>query len=176
MVALEVKGGEGNSINISERPLWASEFVVWCHLDGAIVNQPAHGAYAIINRVASEMVKRQKHVDAVLFKDARCNTSLRPCPKYLTSVPATELGVAPDIFLMPEVIPSRDNPNPPIHDLKTLLLPQRILAAHGVAPEDFDEHIWQVSIRLEADAKNRSVRVTEVSHMGKIVGSGRSAR
>jgi hypothetical protein len=42
--ALEVKGGEGNSINISERPLWAREFGVWCHLDGAIVNQPAHGA------------------------------------------------------------------------------------------------------------------------------------
>jgi len=47
--ALEVKGGEGNSINISERPLWAREFGVWCHLDGAIVNQPAHGAHSIIN-------------------------------------------------------------------------------------------------------------------------------
>jgi len=50
-VALEVKGGEGNSINISERPLWASEFGVWSHLDGAIVNQPAHGAHSIINRL-----------------------------------------------------------------------------------------------------------------------------
>lgn len=39
--AIEVKGGEGNSINISERPLWAREFGLWCHLDGAIVNQPA---------------------------------------------------------------------------------------------------------------------------------------
>jgi len=29
MAAIEVKGGEGNSINISERPLWASEFVLW---------------------------------------------------------------------------------------------------------------------------------------------------
>jgi hypothetical protein len=36
--ALEVKGGEGNSINISERPMWAREFAVWCHLDGAVVN------------------------------------------------------------------------------------------------------------------------------------------
>jgi len=34
--AIEVKGGEGNSINISERPLWAKEFGVWCHLDGAL--------------------------------------------------------------------------------------------------------------------------------------------
>lgn len=29
--ALEVKGGEGNSINISTRPIWAREFAVWCH-------------------------------------------------------------------------------------------------------------------------------------------------
>jgi len=54
--AIEVKGGEGNSINISERPLWAKEFAVWCHLDGAIVNQPAHGAHAIINRLTNELV------------------------------------------------------------------------------------------------------------------------
>lgn len=55
--ALEVKGGEGNSINISERPLWAREFGVWCHLDGAIVNQPAHGAHSIINRLTNELVR-----------------------------------------------------------------------------------------------------------------------
>jgi len=69
MGAIEVKGGEGNSINISERPLWANEFIFWCHLDGAIVNQPAHGAGAIIfNRVSSEMIKRHKHVDAISHK------------------------------------------------------------------------------------------------------------
>jgi hypothetical protein len=80
--ALEVKGGEGNSINISERPLWAREFGVWCHLDGAIVNQPAHGANAIINRLTNELVLRQKRVDVLFFKDVLCGTRLRPCPKY----------------------------------------------------------------------------------------------
>lgn len=79
--ALEVKGGEGNSINISERPLWAREFGVWCHLDGAIVNQPAHGAHAIVNRLANELVRRKKHVDVLFFKDMLCGTDLRPCPK-----------------------------------------------------------------------------------------------
>lgn len=60
IAALEVKGGEGNSINISEGPLWAKEFCVWCHLDGAIVNQPGHGAHSIINRLTNELVRRQK--------------------------------------------------------------------------------------------------------------------
>jgi hypothetical protein len=72
--ALEVKGGEGNSINISERPLWAREFGVWCHLDGAIVNQPAHGAHSIINRLTNELVRRHKLVDALFFKDLLCGT------------------------------------------------------------------------------------------------------
>ncbi len=77
MHCLEVKGGEGNSINISERPLWADEFILWCHLDGAIVNQPSHGAEAIIfNRVACEMVKRVKHVDAVIIRG--CQMQYRP--------------------------------------------------------------------------------------------------
>lgn len=80
--ALEVKGGEGNSINISERPIWAKEFDVWCHLDGAVVNQPAHGAHSIINRLTNELVRRRKQVDALFFKDLLCGTPTRPCPKY----------------------------------------------------------------------------------------------
>jgi len=82
IVAIEVKGGEGNSINISERPLWAKEFCVWCHLDGAIVNQPAHGAHSILNRLTNELVRRHKSVDALFFKDILCGTRTRPCPKY----------------------------------------------------------------------------------------------
>jgi len=170
MVALEVKGGEGNSINISERPLWANEFILWCHLDGAIVNQPSHGAAAIIfNRVENEMVKRGKHVDVVVFKDARCNTPLRPCPKYKNKLPTTALGVAPDIFLMPEAIPSEHEPEPKPHDLNNTQLPAKILTAHGVAPKDFEEHIWRVSIALVKNAKGDLLRETKVYHMGNLV-------
>jgi len=177
MAAIEVKGGEGNSINISERPLWASEFVVWCHLDGAIVNQPSHGVAAIIfNRISSEMVKRGKHVDAVIFKDIRCNTSLRPCPKYSNKPFSARLGVAPDIFLMPQTVPSPENPNPPPHDLNTTKLPAKILIAHDVAQNDFYEHIWQVTIALTEDSKGRIIRETKVSHKGTLIEARRSAR
>ncbi|MCX5991184.1 MAG: hypothetical protein NTZ04_02465 [Chloroflexi bacterium] len=170
MVAVEVKGGEGNSINISERPLWANEFILWCHLDGAIVNQPSHGAAAIIfNRVENEMVKRGKHVDVVVFRDARCNTPLRPCPKYKNKPPTTVLGVAPDIFLLPRAIPTEDDPEPKSHDLNNTQLPAKILAAYGVAPGDFDEHIWQVNIALVKDDKGRILRETKVYHKGKMV-------
>jgi hypothetical protein len=170
MVALEIKGGEGNSINISERPLWANEFIIWCHLDGAIVNQPSHGAASIIfNRIENEMIKRGKHVDVVVFKDARCHTPLRPCPKYGNNSPPTDLGVAPDIFLMPNVLPTEDNPEPDPHDLNTTRLPAKILTAHGVAPQNFDEHIWQVTITLVKNKEGRTSRETKVYHKGKLL-------
>jgi hypothetical protein len=177
MAAIEVKGGEGNSVNISERPLGASEFIVWCHLDGAIINQPSHGAASIIfNRIAGEMVKRGKQVDAVVFKDARCNTAIRPCPKYFNKAPSSELGVAPDVFLMPQSIPSLDNPHPPVHNLNTTKLPARILAAHGVSPADVDDHVWQVSIQVIINTKGRTARLIEIFHKGHLIESKQLTR
>jgi hypothetical protein len=172
MAAVEVKGGEGNSIGISDRPLWANEFIVWCHLDGAIINQPSHGAAAIIfTRVTGDMIKRGKQVDAVVFKDARCNTPLRPCPKYQNKLPPTELGVAPDIFLLPQAIPSLQNPYPPPHDLHTHKLPSKILASHGVRTNEFDDHIWQVIIEITKDGAGNVLREIKIFHKGKLVDS-----
>ena len=82
--------------------------------------------------VENEMVKRGKHVDVVVFRDARCNTPLRPCPKYKTKRPTAVLGVAPDIFLLPRAIPTEDDPEPKSHDLNNTQLPAKILAAYGV--------------------------------------------
>jgi len=46
--ALEVKGGEGNSINISERPLCAKGFGVWCR------REPASARRALYRQSADE--------------------------------------------------------------------------------------------------------------------------
>lgn len=165
--ALEVKGGEGNSINISERPLWATEFLVWCHLDGAITNQPSHGAYAIIfNRITSELVKRHKLVDAVLFRDALCGSPLRPCPKHRRDVKPERL--APDIFLLPQRVPSLDDPDPPVHSLDTLRLPRMILEFFGVKPRNHSDHIWEVHVSIrKTELRERLRRRTTVYHRGR---------
>jgi hypothetical protein len=133
--AIEVKGGEGNSINISERPVWAKEFGIWSHLDGAIVNQPAAGARSIVNRLTNELVRREKLVDVVFFKDILCGTRTRPCPKYPGREAETGLLTAPDVFLFPQRRPiyspddpTRHEPAPPVHSLETLRLPKLILA------------------------------------------------
>jgi hypothetical protein len=167
-VALEVKGGEGKSIQISDRPLWAREFGVWCHLDGAIVNQPAHGAHSIINRLTSDLVKKGKLVDVVFFKDTLCGTQTRPCPTYPGRENEIGLGTAPDVFLFPKRVPSLDDPEPPVHTLDTLKLPGLILQLFKVR-RVARLHIWGVHVRLARLPDGRRQRLVQVKHQGNVV-------
>jgi hypothetical protein len=172
--ALEVKGGEGNSINISERPLWAREFGVWCHLDGAIVNQPAHGAHSIINRLTNELVRRNKLGDALFFKDILCGTHTRPCPKYPGQEDRIGLRAAPDVFLFPQRIPSLDDPEPPVHTLDTLRLPGLTLELFGVDATEQDKHVWKVRVKVVELPNGRLRREVQAWHQGKVVDESKS--
>lgn len=168
-IAIEVKGGEGNSINISERPLWAKEFSVWCHLDGAIVNQPAHGAHSIVNRLTNELVRRHKSVDVLFFKDLLCGTHTRPCPKYPGNEENIGLRTAPDIFLFPQHTPSLADPEPPIHTLHSLRLPGLILELFDVPPAEQSKHIWEVCVKVVQLTGNNLKRIVQVKHQGEVV-------
>ena len=170
MAAVEVKGGEGNSINISQRPMWATEFIVWCHLDGAIKNQPASGAASIVfGRLASEMVRGRKQVDALIIKDSFCGTPARPCPKVGGR---DDLGfeTPPCIFLFPRRVPTEEDSQPPVHDSSTLKLPFRMLDAFGVSPAEYENHIYRVAIRVFADENGRPKRETSVTRLGELLG------
>jgi len=173
-IALEVKGGEGNSINISERPLWAKEFYIWSHLDGAIVNQPAHGAHSIINRITNELVSRKKHVDALFFKDVLCGTRARPCPKYPGKESVIGLMTAPDMFLFPKQVPTIENPEPPVHSLDSLELPNLILSLFNVHHSKRQQHIWEVRVKAIQGPGKKISREVEVWHLGKTVDQSRS--
>jgi len=166
--ALEVKGGEGNSVNISDRPLWSREFGIWCHLDGAIVNQPAHGAHSIVNRLTNELVRRRKLVDVLFFKDILCGTRTRPCPKYLGQEHQIGLHAAPDVFLFPQRVPSPDDPEPPVHTVDTLRLPGLVLRLFGVDESTQDKHIWQVHVKVIQLSDGRLGREVQVRHQGQI--------
>lgn len=168
-VALEVKGGEGNSVNISERPLWAKEFGVWCHLDGAIVNQPAHGAHSIINRLTNELVRRKKLVDVLFFKDILCGTRARPCPKYAGREDKIGLHAAPDVFLFPQRTPSVTDPEPPVHSLSSLKLPALILDLFSVPTVRRNAHVWEVHVKVVSLPSGQIQRVVQVQHQGNVV-------
>lgn len=172
--ALEVKGGEGNSINISERPLWAKEFYIWSHLDGAIVNQPAHGAHAIINRITNELVNRGKLVDAIFFKDMLCGTRTRPCPKYPGREATVGFSAAPDVFLFPTRVPTLDDPEPPADTLNDLKLPSLVFDLFKVQPGDLGKHTWTVQVKAVKSNSGKPAREVQVWHQGDLVSKSRS--
>jgi hypothetical protein len=167
--SIEVKGGEGNSINISNRPIWAKEFAVWCHLDGAIVNQPAHGTAAILNRLMRELVIEAKQVDALFIRDVICGTELRPCPKYPGRECTIGDGTAPDIFLLPQRRPTPDDPEPPAHTLDTLRLPRLILQQFGIMDGEIPRHVWQVSVKVEEVGPGTFRRAMTVRYMDQVI-------
>lgn len=172
--ALEVKGGEGNSINISVRPKWASEFGIWCHLDGAVVNQPPHGAKAVVNRLVGEMVKRHKQVDVLFFKDILCGTRTRPCPKYPGREDQMGLLTAPDVFLFPQKVPQVNDPEPPIHTLETLNMPSLILGSFGIPLSDIERHLWRVHIRVIPLHNEGVMSEAKIEHQGQIISTMKS--
>jgi len=175
--AIEVKGGEGNSIQISERPIWADEFLLWCHLDGAVVNQPAHGASQIITRVLNQLTRDpQKRVDAIIIRDALCGSATRPCPKYPAGGTLASVGVAPDIFLLPRRVPTPDDPDPPLHSQETLRLPFALLEAHDVPEASFAIHVFEVHIRLLERADGRWRPEVRVWRLGREIPRPRITR
>jgi hypothetical protein len=164
--AVEVKGGEGNSINISDRPMFAKEFAVWCHLDGAIVNQPSHGAHAIVNRITNELIKRGKRVDVVFFRDPLCGTRIRPCPKYPSRMSSMGQMTAPDIFLFPTRIPTVTDPQPPVQSIQDLRLPGLVLQRFGISPIQYENHLWEVHVSLIGMSGGKVKRRVEIWRRG----------
>lgn len=164
-VAIEVKGGEGNSLNLSNRPPHAAEFVIWCHLDGSIFHRPARGARAILGRIVSDIIKAPKQIDALIIRDRLCGTDARPCPKY-EDANYPPFGPAPDIFLFPSAVPifGRDL-HPPVHTEATCVFPFRLLDFFGVSVEDRPLHVHTVDIRLFLDG-DKPMREVIVSQQG----------
>ncbi len=162
-IAIEVKGGEGNSLNISNRPDAASEFVIWCHLDGSLKNSPAKGTRAILGRIIADIIKAPKRIDALIIRDALCGSAARPCPKYANNIYPV-LGPAPDIFLFPMRVPIfGKDAHPPIHTEASCVFPFRLLHLFGVPPSEYDVHVHYVDIRLfyDGESPKREVIVTQ---------------
>jgi len=146
-VAVESKGGEGNSFNIGDRPNWADEYVIWGHLDGSIVNQPDYGASAnLFTRLSAEIVANGKQVDAYVVWDRFCGTSIRPCPK----MPGDGIGQIPPpcVFLLPRGVPTADEPSPRLARLDEVRLITAMLNLTGAKEAAWDVHVKRVGIEV----------------------------
>lgn len=145
VVVVEVKGAEGNSVTLGDRPLGCDEFVVWCHLTGSLQKNPGAQARAIIGRLVKVMVNRteqSKRYDVLVIWDELCGSEVRPCP-------GTGGGVVPCFFLFPQQQPTVATPHPPLHTLDTTDFPQMLFEQLGVPNELKALHVWQIEVELQ---------------------------
>lgn len=141
---LEVKGGEGNSVTLLDRPKDAETFVVWSHLD-VMSNTPAENMRAVLGRVVKQMInadeKRQK-VDFLVFYDAW----------YRNGVKTFKQGKSlPDVFVFPRSIPTKTQPHPALPSIEVdpfLSTLFRVVGAIGLEAEA-KKHIWYCDIKIE---------------------------
>ena len=145
---LEVKGGEGNSVTLIQRPIDANTFIVWSHLD-VMSNTPSQNMRAVLGRIVKQMVnrdeKRQK-VDFLVFYDEW----------YENGVKVFKHGEPlPDVFVFPELIPTKSNPHPklpdPIRGDHPFLSSLMTIVGSRSLDEETKKHIWYCDIHLERE-------------------------
>jgi len=166
VVVIEVKGGEGNSVTLGDRPPGCDEFVVWCHLTGSLQKQPAVQARAIVGRLVKVMVnesEQSKRYDVLVIWDSLCGSEVRRCPD-------SDQKVLPCFFLFPQQQPTISTLYPVVHTLETTDFPQMILRSLKVPSERWKMHTWQVEVELVRPKADWKRRVT-FRHLG----SGRSS-
>jgi hypothetical protein len=141
---LEVKGGEGNSVTLLERPANAEIFVVWSHLD-VMSNSPAKNMNAVLARVVKQMInkdeKRQK-VDFLIFYDEWYRSGV----KVFKSGPPL-----PDVFVFPVSIPTRENTHPSLPSISSNIFLNSLFDVVGNVQHQSDvakKHIWLCDIEL----------------------------
>ena len=154
VVVIEVKGGEGNSVTLGDRPPGCDEFVVWCHLTGSLQKQPAEQVRAIVGRLVKVMVnesEQSKRYDVLVIWDTFCGTTIRHCP-------GADQRVVPCFFLFPQMQPTITQQHPALHTLQTTDFPRMVLRHLGISEEKWTLHTWQVEVELlrpEAGWKRR---------------------
>lgn len=142
---LEVKGGEGNSLTILNRPSDCDIFIVWSHLD-VMSNTPYENMRSVLGRIVKQMInrdERKQHVNFLVFYDKW----------YLTGLKTFKIGhVLPDVFVFPESIPTLENLKPEILDFNDNIF---IKSFYSIFDNNYDlnssevlSHIWKVSISI----------------------------
>ena len=142
---LEVKGGEGNSITLLNRPRDAEVFIVWSHLD-VMSNTPYKNMRGVLGRIVKQMINRDdrlQQINFLVFYDKW----------YLTGLKTFRKGLPlPDVFVFPENIPTVNNPRPKILDFKNhifLNVLYKILGNYSdLNSDEVLSHIWKTDIEV----------------------------
>lgn len=137
-VAIIQKGcpdGVHSSINWSA-PDWADETYLWWLCD-SLQYEPGEHVAKGLNRIRNRFFSSEyvDAVDGVIFHNATCGTSLRPCPKIARAIDLDGKKVPPPcIWVMPDRrdIEARDTSEWNWNGNRTRRFPEVLLAAFGI--------------------------------------------
>lgn len=179
VVGVEAKGcPDGNNTTIWDRPGWADEFVVWSLCPESLAKHPGHGVFSgVATRLIPKVAAERKVVDAFIFWDGRCGSSLRRCPKQwgvrgslrgvATDIPGQE-GLdwlpPPCIYLFPSAYPhSGNNPKPRVHTVSTSRFSNALLKLFNVPEAERSSYVHSVGVEARGTQTGTEIQVTVVS-------------
>jgi hypothetical protein len=179
-ICIEAKGcPDGNNTTIWDRPAWADEFVVWCLCPESLVNPPGEGVWSgVATRLLPKVTAEHVVVDAMLFWDGRCGSSIRRCPKRYgvtgalrakaTEIPAQQ-GKGdwlppPCMYLFPASVPNiRNNRIPRVHTVDTCRFANAMLELFNVPAEERPSYVHEAHIEAEGSASGTRIKPSVVS-------------
>jgi hypothetical protein len=159
--AMDVKGGEGQSIGHLLVPSNTELLVVWSHRKSDNTTTPDSRLNEVINRMVRWGFNQDEDPDLMVIYDPPAGAR-------------TEDGeVIPDVVVLPENLPSPDDPNPPMRE-PTEMEFLRVLYGVTIGNDDLEseeiqKHIWFHDLWMEEPSSGRVQKRIYNSHFGEDV-------
>lgn len=148
--AIDVKGGEGQSIGHLLVPSNTDLVMLWSERNARNTKSPASRLNEVINRAVRWGFNQDENVALMVIRDEPAGAR-------------TEEGrVIPDVVVFPEYFPTPENPDPPLRNPKDLHFIEVLydtLAGEGKMDKpEIRRHIWQHDLRIRPDSDGYLVK------------------
>ncbi|WP_440007698.1 hypothetical protein [Halomicrococcus sp. SG-WS-1] len=139
--AMDVKGGEGQSIGHLLVPNNTKHLTVWSERNARNTKSPAGRLNEVINRIVRWGFNQGEDVAMMVIRDPPAGAR-------------TDDGrVIPDIVVFPEAFPTPENPDPPLRDLADLrfaeVLYETLIGESDLTHLDIQKHTWFHDLQLQ---------------------------
>jgi hypothetical protein len=152
--AMDVKGGEGQSIGHLLVPTNADILTVWSERNARNTKSPPSRLNEVINRVVRWGFNQSEDVALMVIRDPPAGAR------------TDEDEVIPDVVVFPEYFPTPEEPEPPMRDLDDLhfleVLFGTLIGEDSLYSDEVQKHIW--FHKLEVEERSGKQIVTKEIH------------
>lgn len=147
--AMDVKGGEGQSIGHLLVPQNTDFLTVWSERNARNTKRPAARLNEVINRIVRWGFNHDEDVAMMVIRDPPAGAR------------TDEGDVIPDVVVFPEYFPTIEDPDPPMRELDDLhfaeILYQTLIGDGDLHTETIQKHIWFHDLDIENVESNPTV-------------------